>query len=117
MHTKVIRVSADDPSAAIAGYVRLILSGIESELKLASGTLASHDITVDDRFVGGGYGIPTEVLREAIELTARCEGLLIDPVYSAKAMAALIAYARAGELDAYGTVLFWHTGGVPGLFA
>ncbi len=86
-------------------------------MKLAAGTLASHDITVDDRFVGGGYGIPSDASREAIELTARREGLLIDPVYSAKAMAALIAYARAGELDAYGTVLFWHTGGVPGLFA
>jgi D-cysteine desulfhydrase family pyridoxal phosphate-dependent enzyme len=117
VHTKVIGVSADDPSAAIAGYVRPILAGIESELKLTAGTLASQDITVDDRFVGGGYGIPTDASREAIELTARREGLLIDPVYSAKAMAALIAYARAGELDAYGTVLFWHTGGVPGLFA
>ncbi len=113
----MIGVSPDDPSAAIAGYVRPILSGLESELKVTAGTFSSRDITVDDRFVGGGYGIPSDASREAIELTARCEGLLIDPVYSAKAMAALIAYARAGELDGHETVLFWHTGGVPGLFA
>ena len=117
VHTKVIGVSPDDPSASIAGYVQPILAGLESELKLTAGTLGSCDITVDDRFVGGGYGVPSDASREAIELTARCEGLLIDPVYSAKAMAALIAYARTGELDAYQTVLFWHTGGVPGLFA
>jgi D-cysteine desulfhydrase family pyridoxal phosphate-dependent enzyme len=117
VHTKVIGVSPDDPSAAIAGYVRPILAGLESELKVTAGTFGSRDITVDDRFVGGGYGIPSDASREAIELTARCEGLLLDPVYSAKAMAALIAYARAGELDGHETVLFWHTGGVPGLFA
>jgi 1-aminocyclopropane-1-carboxylate deaminase/D-cysteine desulfhydrase-like pyridoxal-dependent ACC family enzyme len=117
LHTKVIGVSPDDPSAAIAGYVRPILTGLESELKVGAGTIASREITVEDRFVGGGYGVPSDASREAIELTARREGLLLDPVYSAKAMAALIAYARAGELDAYGTVLFWHTGGVPGLFA
>lgn len=117
LHTKVIGVSPDDPSAAIAGYVQPILSGLEAELKVPAGRFSTQDITVDDRFVGGGYGIPSDASREAIALTARNEGLLLDPVYSAKAMAALIAYARANELDAHETVLFWHTGGVPGLFA
>ena len=54
-------------------------------------------IEVDDRFVGGGYGVPTPESRDAIELVARSEGILLDPTYTAKAMAGLIAYVRRGE--------------------
>ena len=50
-------------------------------------------------------------------MAARTEGLLLDPVYTSKAMAGLMAYAREGRFDHARTVLFWHTGGVPGLFA
>ena len=72
---------------------------------------------VDDRFVGGGYGVPTPESREAIELCARTEALFLDPTYTAKAMAGLIARLRAGDFNDAGTVLFWHTGGQVGLFA
>jgi 1-aminocyclopropane-1-carboxylate deaminase/D-cysteine desulfhydrase-like pyridoxal-dependent ACC family enzyme len=74
-------------------------------------------IQVDDQYVGDGYGIPTEASREALRLAAETEGLILDPVYTAKAMAGLIAYVRAGRFTSDQTVLFWHTGGVPGLFA
>jgi D-cysteine desulfhydrase/L-cysteate sulfo-lyase len=67
--------------------------------------------------VGEGYGIPTAASQEALELTARHEGILLDPVYTAKAMAGLIARVRTGEFSASDTVLFWHTGGQPGFFA
>jgi 1-aminocyclopropane-1-carboxylate deaminase/D-cysteine desulfhydrase-like pyridoxal-dependent ACC family enzyme len=72
---------------------------------------------VDDRFVGGGYGIPTPESHEAIELLARTEALFLDPTYTAKAMAGLIARVRAREFREDQTVLFWHTGGQVGLFA
>ena len=71
---------------------------------------------MDDTFVGGGYGVPTPASTEALELSARSEALFLDPTYTAKAMAGLIAKARAGEF-AGRRVVFWHTGGQVGLFA
>ena len=71
---------------------------------------------VDDRFVGDGYGIPTDDSREAIELAARTEAIFLDPTYTAKAMAGLIAYVRQPRFVEGQTVLFWHTGGQVGLF-
>jgi len=74
-------------------------------------------IEVDDTFVGDGYGIPTAASREALELTARCEAIFLDPTYTAKAMAALIAYVRQRRFKDGERILFWHTGGQVGLFA
>ena len=67
-----------------------------------------------DRF-GGGYGAPTSSCREALDLCARLEGLLLDPVYTGKAMAGLIAAARDDRLPADGSIAFLHTGGLPAL--
>jgi len=64
--------------------------------------------------VGGGYGAPTTACREAIQLAARTEGLLLDPVYSGKALAGLMSLATEG-LEAKALV-FLATGGVPALF-
>jgi D-cysteine desulfhydrase/L-cysteate sulfo-lyase len=66
--------------------------------------------------VGEAYGVPTDAGLEAIRLLARCEVVFLDPVYSGKAMAALIAHVRAGELDPDDAVIFLHTGGGPSLF-
>ncbi len=55
--------------------------------------------------------------REAIELAARCEGILLDPVYTGRAMAGLIDLVRRGEIGRAETVVFWHTGGSPALYA
>jgi D-cysteine desulfhydrase family pyridoxal phosphate-dependent enzyme len=67
--------------------------------------------------VGAGYGAPTDACREAILLAARTEGLLLDPVYSGKAMAGLIALARGGGVGAPNAIVFLASGGVPALFA
>ena len=61
--------------------------------------------------------MPTDESRAAIELLARTEAIFLDPTYTAKAMAGLIARIRAGEFREDQTVLFWHTGGQVGLFA
>ena len=74
-------------------------------------------IDVDDRFVGAGYGIPTPASADALETVARREGIVLDPVYTAKAMAGLIARVRSADFGRDQTILFWHTGGVPGVFA
>jgi D-cysteine desulfhydrase family pyridoxal phosphate-dependent enzyme len=66
---------------------------------------------------GMGYGAVTDGMVEALRLTARLEGIVLDPVYSGKAMAGLVAAVRAGRIGAGDTVVFWHTGGAPALFA
>ncbi|HFD38300.1 MAG TPA: pyridoxal-phosphate dependent enzyme, partial [Anaerolineae bacterium] len=68
-------------------------------------------------FLGGGYAVLTAAEREAVRLAARREGLLLDPVYTGKAMAGLLGLIRRGEIGPDEKVLFWHTGGVPALFA
>lgn len=74
------------------------------------------DLFTDDGFIGEGYGIPTRECLEAIALVARTEGILLDPCYTAKAMAALIAHVRSGALAPDEAVVFLHTGGAPGMF-
>lgn len=115
--TRVIGVSADESSGALEREIRGVLDGLEPLLGIERGAFASARVIVDDSFVGDGYGVPTAASREAIDLAARTEALFLDPTYTAKAMAALIAGYRRGELSAAGTVLFWHTGGQVGLFA
>ncbi len=75
------------------------------------------DIEVDDRFVGEGYGVPTAGGMLAIGLLARLEGLLLDPVYTGKAMAGLIEMVREGRFAPSENIVFLHTGGWPALFA
>jgi L-cysteate sulfo-lyase len=115
--TRVIGVSADESSATLERDIRAILHGLEPLLGLEAGSFASADIVVDDGFVGGGYGVPTTASTEAIDTLARSEALFLDPTYTSKAMAALIAGCRRGEFSGIGTLLFWHTGGQVGLFA
>jgi len=74
-------------------------------------------ITIFDQYVGNGYGIPTEAMKEAVLLTARSEGILLDPVYTGKAMAGLIDRVRAGDYTKDDIVVLLHTGGTPALFA
>ena len=112
----MIGISADDPADAISGEIRRLLRGLETMLEMPAGSLAEGPIDVDDTFVGEGYGLPTPQSTEAIQLAARRGGMFLDHTYTGKAMAGLIAKARAAEFDDR-TVLFWHTGGQVGLFA
>jgi D-cysteine desulfhydrase family pyridoxal phosphate-dependent enzyme len=118
LSTRIVGISADDPAVVIQAQVRMIVQGIGELLRVKDDALARGTaIEIDDRFVGEGYGIPTPASREAIELVARTEALFLDPTYTAKAMAALIAYVRQQRFKEGQTVLFWHTGGQVGLFA
>ncbi len=67
-------------------------------------------------YIGPGYGQPTDGMKEAVLMLARLEGLLLDPVYSGKAMAGLIDLIRKGKFDKNERVVFLHTGGQAGLF-
>jgi D-cysteine desulfhydrase len=77
---------------------------------------AGH-IRLDRGRIGAGYGAPTEECRQAVLLAARREGLVLDPVYTGKAMAGLIAARREGSIEPDTRTVFVHTGGMPALFA
>ena len=79
--------------------------------------LTKNDITVVRGYMGEGYGVVGDFEREAIRLIARCEGIILDPVYAGRAFGALVDLIRKGVLKRGETVLFWHTGGAPALFA
>ncbi len=80
-------------------------------------SFANEDFIIHDDYLGEGYAKIGPPEREAIRLAARTEGLLVDPVYTGRAMAGLIDLIRRGVFGPDETVLFWHTGGTPALFA
>ena len=93
--------------------------------KLAEATLAHLGINAplppdaveaNCNYVGGGYGIPTPGMVEAVQMVARTEGIFLDPVYSGKGMAGLIDLIRNGTFTKGQTIVFLHTGGSTGLF-
>ena len=118
LHTRVIGVSADDPASSIQAHIYSIVAGIGTMLGLDGAAFADvGPITVDDTFIGEGYGIPSPASHEAQRLAAHTEALFVDHTYTAKALGALITWVRAGRFKESETVLFWHTGGQASLFA
>ena len=79
--------------------------------------IAPADFTADETYAGETYGLLTPEVRAAMQLAAETEGILLDPVYTGKAMAGLIDYAKRGAVGAAETVVFVHTGGLPLIFA
>ena len=79
--------------------------------------LTGDEFDADESYIAPGYGLPSPAGREALELLATTEAILVDPVYTAKALAALIADVRAGKYKPGSTLIFLHTGGVPAIFA
>ena len=102
--------------ARTASELRPGIEATVAALAVATGvTVDPGGIELDDTQFGDGYGRPTVDADAAARLLARTEGIFVDPIYTAKALAALIARARAGDLDGQ-TVVFWHAGGTTGLF-
>ncbi len=113
---KVLGISIDQPVADLQKIVSNLASEASGLLD-ESQTIQSADIRVNADYLGGGYAVLGDAEVEAIRLFARYEGLLLDPVYTGRAAAGLIDLIRRGFFKADETVLFWHTGGTPALFA
>lgn len=108
-----VAVSAGEPEkierAKRAANDAAILLGVQVRVD-------HEDLFTDQAFIGEGYGIPTDAGIEAIELLAKTEAILLDPVYTSKGFAALLRHIRSGDIPPSETVVFLHTGGVPALF-
>ncbi len=111
--TRVVGVSCD-PEEDLADDLKRLSDGIDVLSGVAKGMVKS-DFEFRREWVGAGYNIPSDAGQAAIETLAKSEGILLDPVYSGKAFAGLLDMVGSGELK--GRVLFWHTGGMPTLFA
>jgi len=109
----VVRGVAVTPAAELRPLIADLVAGLADVPGLA--TVDDDDIVLDESQLGDGYGRPTEEAAEATRLLARTEGILVDPIYTAKALAGLVALVRSGGLDGRRAV-FWHAGGTPGLF-
>jgi 1-aminocyclopropane-1-carboxylate deaminase/D-cysteine desulfhydrase-like pyridoxal-dependent ACC family enzyme len=109
-------IAIDSPRGEAQAGVAEIAGRTFSRLGLDR-SLAPEEVVVHDGYLGAGYGVLGEPEREAIRLAARCEGLLLDPVYTGRAMAGLVDLIRRGEFGQRETIVFWHTGGSAALHA
>lgn len=115
---RLLSISVDRAALELRTVVTRLLA--TSHGASADGSIVNRLIsrlTVDDRFVGSGYGIPSTASLDAVALAARTEGLLMEPVYTGKALAALFALTAEGSVSRDDEVIFWHTGGVAYLMA
>jgi L-cysteate sulfo-lyase len=105
-----VAVTSPEP---LRGDIAAVVAGLGGIDGLA--LVEPDEIVLDGSQLGDGYGRPTEAAEAATRMLARSEGILVDPIYTAKALAGLIALVRDGGLDGR-QVVFWHAGGSPGLF-
>lgn len=111
-----IGISDGEPRASLLALVGRVVREVGEVLGVPL-SVAPDEIEVRDDYAREGYGVPNAGMVEAVRLVARTEGIVLDPVYSGKAMAGLIDLVRRGELTRGQTVVFLHTGGHAGLFA
>lgn len=112
----ILGISVDKPAIELTQTIVELANQTATFLNMEL-EITPHDVLINDTYCQAGYGVlqPAEV--KAIQLFARCEGILLDPVYTGRAAAGLLDLIRKGFFDSDETVLFWHTGGTPALFA
>jgi D-cysteine desulfhydrase len=113
---KVWGISIDESEEWLKSHVSALASDASEKLGERI-EFTQADVSANADYCGAGYGVLTDVEREAVNLFAKYEGLLLDPVYTGRAAAGMIDLIRKGYFKKEETVLFWHTGGQPALFA
>jgi 1-aminocyclopropane-1-carboxylate deaminase/D-cysteine desulfhydrase-like pyridoxal-dependent ACC family enzyme len=113
---RVTGISVDRPAPALRAAVAELARRTADLLSVAADFSPSTVDVIDD-YVGAGYAVLGLREIEATRLFARLEGLLLDPVYTAKAASGMIGLIKSGQISPEERVLFWHTGGGPAVFA
>ena len=113
---KVLGISIDESEEWLKTHVSKLASDASEKLGERI-EFTTADVLANADYCGAGYGVLTDAEREAVNLFAKYEGLLLDPVYTGRAAAGMIDLIRKGFFKKDETVLFWHTGGQPALFA
>lgn len=116
-HTQVRGISVLYPPDYMTSVVTGLANGVLLLLQQPPLPLGASTVNIDGSQIGAGYGIPTPAGLEAIELLGRTEGIVLDPIYTGKAFAGLLAAAQKEQWGANTTVVFIHSGGAPGLYA
>lgn len=114
--SKILGISVDEPAPVLTARVADLANEVAGLLGRAF-SFVPEDILVNDDYIGKGYGVMGDLERKAIKDFARWEGILLDPVYTGRAGGGLLDLIQKGFFTPEETVLFWHTGGTPGLFA
>lgn len=114
--SEILGISVDRTSGDLKPHVAALAQDTAAFLG-ESISFQADGILVNDEFLGEGYGVLGSLEAEAIRMFARYEGLMLDPVYTGRAAGGLIQLIRRGVICRDERVLFWHTGGTPGLFA
>jgi D-cysteine desulfhydrase len=112
----LLGISIDEPASALTSQVAALASDASATLGPRI-DFGAEEVHVEDGYCGPGYGVLTDLEREAIRVFARTEGILLDPVYTGRAAGGLLDLIRRGVFPSDGRILFWHTGGQPALFA
>jgi D-cysteine desulfhydrase family pyridoxal phosphate-dependent enzyme len=113
----LLGISVDEPRRDLQAHVAELASRTASEKFGIAESFPLDAILVKDDYGLPGYGVLTDNEKEAVHLFARTEGLLLDPVYTGRAAGGMIDLARKGFFKSGDSILFWHTGGQPALFA
>lgn len=113
---RIVGISVATTSDVLSDRVAQQLNDAGRVFELQSDN-SREAIVILDHYVGNGYGIPTQAMKEAVLLAAQSEGILLDPVYTGKAMSGLIDRVRSGDYTSDDIVVLLHTGGTPALFA
>lgn len=113
---KVTGISVGPPADTLKPQIAALANEVGSLLQHPV-DLKAQDVEVHDAYLGGGYSVMGDLEKSAIDLFARTEGIMLDPVYTGRAAGGMIDLIRKGEIGAGERVLFWHTGGTPALFA
>lgn len=113
---KVIGIDASAEPAQTRALVLRIARDTAQRVELGR-EITGRDVVLEEGFAGPAYGVPTDQTIRAIELVARTEGMLTDPVYEGKSMAGLIELVRSRKIPAHAKVLYVHLGGAPALSA
>lgn len=113
--TKVVAVSVSSPADRLEARIRAILNDASDMLGIAQNFVKDDDILVNDAYYGKAYGYPTEAGIAALRMTAEKEGVLLDPVYTSKAMSGVIDMVKNNTLENAKDLVFLHTGGAPAI--